>query len=402
MGEPADAADVDDVALVAARVSLEASQPVDLDLLAPFIRGVQAVAASGGRLRRDDLELSESVGRRAALSGVALASLVDGYLSASRIVWLDTLPSASPAPASRQGPDPVAVGEAIFRAADAALAAVARGFGSARQGLVRREESERREFIDDLLVGSGDTARIVARGDRFGLLVTAPHTVAVARAVDGFWRDGSSVAQLEQRLRVLLPGRDMLVATKDADLVLVFGERRDAAGPTSTDGRLLSSVLREVRRGGDPAQVVRLSAGPTLDGSVGIAESYRAARQGADLAELLGWTDPLVRPEQVAVYAVLLRDRKALVDLVETVLAPLKSARGGARPLLDTLLVYLGAGGVATETARRMNLSVRAVTYRLARVKKLTGWDPMDPATWLTLQVASEGARILGWPQEQS
>ena len=109
---------------------------------------------------------------------------------------------------------------------------------------------------------------------------------------------------------------------------------------------------------------------------MGIAESYRAARQGADLAARLEWEDPIVRPERVAVYAVLLRDRQALVDLVELVLAPLESARGGAQPLLDTLAAYLAAGGVATQAARRMNLSVRAVTYRLARISQADRLGP--------------------------
>ena len=45
-----------------------------------------------------------------------------------------------------------------------------------------------------------------------------------------------------------------------------------------------------------------------------------------------------------------------------------------------------------------MNVSVRTVTYRLARVKALTGQDPGDPATRFALHVAVEGARLLGWP----
>ena len=380
---------------------METSDVVDAELLLPFVHALKKVASSGGRLPLKDLESSEAAGRRAALSGVPLASLVDVYLSASRLVWVSSMESAMAG--SDQRVYPVATGEAIFRAADAALAAVARGFGNARQGLVRREESERREFVDDLLAGSGDTASIVVRADRFGLLITAPHTVVVARAEDGSWQDTPSVAQLEQRLRVLLPERDMLVTTKDADLVVVFGERTSTSpsAPPSSDGRLITSMLRAVRRF-SPDGEVRLSVGPSLDGSVGIAESYRAARQGVDLATRLGWSDPIVRPERVAVYAVLLRDRQALVNLVEQVLSPLESAQGGARPLLHTLVVYLAAGCVATECARRMNLSVRAVTYRLDRIKQLTGWDPTDPACWLTLHVAVEGSRLLGWPYSRS
>jgi DNA-binding PucR family transcriptional regulator len=41
---------------------------------------------------------------------------------------------------------------------------------------------------------------------------------------------------------------------------------------------------------------------------------------------------------------------------------------------------------------------VRTVTYRLARVRALTGRDPGRPADALALQVAVIGARMLDWP----
>jgi DNA-binding PucR family transcriptional regulator len=53
---------------------------------------------------------------------------------------------------------------------------------------------------------------------------------------------------------------------------------------------------------------------------------------------------------------------------------------------------------VAAETARRLHLSVRAVTYRLARVRELTARDPVDPEQGLALRVAVIGARMLDWP----
>ena len=51
--------------------------------------------------------------------------------------------------------------------------------------------------------------------------------------------------------------------------------------------------------------------------------------------------------------------------------------------------------------ARRLHLSVRAVTYRLDRVRRLTGYDPADPTQAFTLQVAAVGARLLGWPERE-
>ena len=66
--------------------------------------------------------------------------------------------------------------------------------------------------------------------------------------------------------------------------------------------------------------------------------------------------------------------------------------------MLQTLETYYATGAVATETARRLHLSVRTVTSRLARVETLTGSDPTDPADSLTLRIAVLGARLLDWP----
>jgi DNA-binding PucR family transcriptional regulator len=92
------------------------------------------------------------------------------------------------------------------------------------------------------------------------------------------------------------------------------------------------------------------------------------------------------------------RDQAALVDLVHALLEPLTRSRGGAAPLLATLEAYFATGAVATETARRLHMSVRTVTYRLAKVKTLTGTDPADPAQRLALHMAVVGARLLDWP----
>jgi DNA-binding PucR family transcriptional regulator len=84
--------------------------------------------------------------------------------------------------------------------------------------------------------------------------------------------------------------------------------------------------------------------------------------------------------------------------LVRNVLGPLQKARGGPGLLLDTLTAYFDAGCTAAAAARRLNLSVRALTYRLTRFHSLTGSDPADPVHRYTLQTAVIGARLLDWP----
>jgi DNA-binding PucR family transcriptional regulator len=66
--------------------------------------------------------------------------------------------------------------------------------------------------------------------------------------------------------------------------------------------------------------------------------------------------------------------------------------------LLQTLLVYFDAGDVATEAARRLHVSVRTVTYRLARVSQLTGYSVSRPDQRFSLHAAVLGARLLERP----
>jgi DNA-binding PucR family transcriptional regulator len=69
--------------------------------------------------------------------------------------------------------------------------------------------------------------------------------------------------------------------------------------------------------------------------------------------------------------------------------------------LLDTLREYFDAGEVATEAVRRLHVSVRTVTYRLARVAELTGYRVSQPDQRFALHAVVLGARPLEWPSKR-
>jgi sugar diacid utilization regulator len=169
----------------------------------------------------------------------------------------------------------------------------------------------------------------------------------------------------------------------------------------ATDGQVLAelagpAVARLTRRSGWRVGVGRPHAGP-----VGVPRSLREALEAMELADRLDLSPNIVYARDLLVYRVLVRDEAAMSDLVHAVLGPLTAARGGADPFLHTLETYFATGGNAAETARRLNLSVRAVTYRLQRVQDLTGHAAGDPAHHLPLIVAVTGARLLDWPRSQ-
>ena len=66
----------------------------------------------------------------------------------------------------------------------------------------------------------------------------------------------------------------------------------------------------------------------------------------------------------------------------------------------QTLEAYFATGGVATESAKRLRVAVRTVTYRLDRIRVLSGYNPADPAQRFTLQAAVLAAKLLNWPEE--
>jgi sugar diacid utilization regulator len=196
--------------------------------------------------------------------------------------------------------------------------------------------------------------------------------------------------------------RDVLVATKDG-LVVVLALADEDPRTGVTDGRatraglgtLIHAELSRLRRGAP----WRVAVGRAHPGAYGIARSYEEAREGLTTAARLRLDTPIVEAKDLLIYRVLFRDQPAIVDLVHSVLDPLRQARGGARPLLDTLEAYFDRGGVATAAATQLHLSVRAVTYRLDRVRALTGYDATDARHRFTLHAAVLGAKLLGWPE---
>ena len=397
-----------DLAAIAAAASREAGG-VPVGLLGDYLPAAAEAAAGGRRLAAAELSGYGRSGEQAALSGVALRGLVDLFLSATWRLWRELPADTSPAAVR-------AAGLAVLRAADDAVAAAAEGFERALLTVARREEAERREFFDDLLSGRGGVGDLIVRGEQLGLRLAGPHQVVVAgSAAPGAALNPAGV-EVDAVVADAAAPSPVLVATRGGRIVAITGaaDGSEADRVAGALARLLAHAQPGVGpgraqagtgpgrapagTGPEPAPPWRIVVGRPYPGPSGVVRSYEEAAEALDIAERLGLPEPVANAADLLVYQVLLRDRTAMTDLVRTVLMPLGAARGGAAPLLATLEAYFARGGVAAAAARDLHLSVRAVTYRLARVRELTGRDPGLPADALTLQVAVIGARLLDWP----
>jgi sugar diacid utilization regulator len=370
---------------------------VSADYLGDYLPMLADAATFGRRPGPAQLDAVRSQGRRAAEAGVSAGRGVDLYLSAARRVWAE-LPAVI---RERDNKAVRAAAEAVLHVVDDAVASFADGHAEAGRELIRREETLRRELVDDLLRGDAHLSQLVERAEPFGLDLTRAHQVALAQPSERLPSITAATSALERVVLDRFGDRDVLVATKEGLVVVlaladITGATASADGLTTTGdlGRIVHGELSRLRRGSP----WRVAVGRAHPGAYGIARSYEEAREGLAMATSMNLDRPVIEMRDVLTYRVLARDQPALVDLVHAVLSPLDRARGGAAPLVTTLQTYFECGCVATTTASTLHLSVRAVTYRLDRIRALTGFDPLDPAHRFTLQTAALGAKLLGWP----
>ncbi|RLU79993.1 regulator [Streptomyces griseocarneus] len=356
------------------------------DYLEGYADILTEASATGRRLRRDELESRRLLGERAAENGQGLRGLIVDHLSATRTLWT-RLPAA---PGPESGAAGVrATATAVLTAAEQAIDAFAEGYERAQKLAVRKEEAARREFIDDLLYGRSDLGRLSERAERFGLRLARAHAVAVAAGPEPYDDAHPVVRRVEGVLNARFGERHILLTTKDGRLVCV------APGDQDDVLRFFGKQAYAATDGG------RVAVGRPHPGAGGVVHSYEEALGALDLAERMALDSPVLHAADLLVFPVLTRDRQAMADLVRSTLGPLREARGGAVPLLETLAAYFDAGCVAAEAARRLSLSVRALTYRLERIHRLTGADPAEPMHRYTLQTAVIGARLLDWPSRE-
>ncbi|CCQ17399.1 putative CdaR family transcriptional regulator [Rhodococcus sp. AW25M09] len=401
MATQRDAGPLDAVAALAA----SDAGGLDATLLGSFLDVLTDAVDAGVPLSRKQLREFRAQGDAAARAGVALRALLDLYLSSAWRLWRE-LPAVKAAAENPAGV--VTAGEVMLRAVDDAVAELAEGYQLARRTLVRVEVLARREFVDDLLSGTADLAGVLGRARTFGLDLSSPHTVAVVTSTKPFTDASSAIGLVERSVQGSKGDAELLVATKQDRLVLVFpAPDREAVDHVLTRaGRALGMSPRgpsgsvDLRRKGEYGRA-QIGVGRARSGAVGVAASYREALDALELASVLGLDTPMVDARDLLVYRVLISDRAAIADLIDTLLTPLLAARGGPGPLMQTLQVYFDTGANSASTARRMHLSVRAVTYRLSRIKDLTGQDVSNPVEAFALHTAVLGATLLDWPNNR-
>src|SRR3954447_8330653 len=145
-------------------------------LLGEYLPLLADAAINGRRPDSFELDAVRELGRRAAAEGISARRAVDLYLSAAWRLWRQL-------PVVVRSSDPEKVrraAEAVLRVLDDAIGVLVDGHQSERREMIRHEEALRAEFVDDLLRGDADVARMVQRAEPFGIDLGRSHHVALA------------------------------------------------------------------------------------------------------------------------------------------------------------------------------------------------------------------------------
>ena len=309
---------------------------VSTEFLAGYLPMLADAATIGRAPKRAEIDAVRLQGRKAAESGVPVGRGVDLYLSAARRVW-DELPAVI---RQRDNRAVRAAAEALLQVVDEAVASFADGHAEAGRELIRKEETLRRDLVDDLLRGDAHLSELVGRAEPFGLDLTRAHQVALAQPGQRLPSIAAATSALERVVLDRFGDRDVLVATKEGLVVVIAladGDR--SAGHLDGPGDDRQPRQDRAQRAQPPAAWVSL-AGRDRSSAPGCLRDRPLLRGGPRRTDHGGPDAPRqpdrrdTRPADLpgARPGPTRADRPRLLRS-----APARQARGGAGPLVETL-----------------------------------------------------------------
>ena len=252
----------------------------------------------------------------------------------------------------------------------AAYVAEAEGVSSDRAVL-------RRDLLDALIAGKGDTERIRRLARSLRLELGDSYVVVLLRSEDG--EDVAFRRLIDTAREHLRPDAgSLLVGLRQGEVVALY----PLGAPAEVDAVRRECAALAAALAGDGASV---GVGGWHAGLAEIGRGYAEAKDAVDIAVGTG-----IRGRAVAFDEVLLdhmvRSSPHGDRILDGTLRPLLryDAERHAE-LVPTLRAYINAGFNLTQSAEALSVHPNTVVYRLRRVKELSGRDPHDPDDLLLL-----------------
>jgi len=294
-------------------------------------------------------------GRHLAREGVSLAAILRSYRLGQEVLFARAAELALEESSADESVRALArIGALSFRFSDGAMSDVAHEYETQRERFIRGTLAQRATILQSLLAGR---AVDVAAAERtLGHRLDGTHVAIVAWSTDPAL-DGEAIATAARDLvRAVGRGRPFLVTDTP-------GEATIWTTPAATTAAGLAALLPPDTRAaiGRPASGV--DGFVTTKRQADLARSVAAAHDGRALTLY----------DDVALAAVLLRDRDAARDFAAEELGGLAAPTRAAGELRETLSVFFVSGHDQRRTADALGVHRNTIAKRLRRAEATLG-----------------------------
>jgi hypothetical protein len=342
-------------------------------------------ASAGGRLDLTTvLSLLYASGTIAATHGRRLIVFLSLGSEMRRILW-----DRATAALARENAPPeryIELGRRLLLWVEMSALAIGEGYRDTERELLARDAAAQRAAIDELLgsvaVDARGAARVRRLAMRYGLDPDTAYRVAAllpAAELDptpdlpGI--DDVDLDEMARRLDQQLRRPTGRAGGAGTGIRLPFavswrGSIVALLPPEPREWQRLQAAIRTVLAAPDTAWT---AIATRLDGVGGVASALRELQEGLRVADGLGIRGVIDDLAELGIERLLLSDPALASTVIDRELGPLLADPRMGEELVETLQTFFDAGENRRETARRLHLADRTVTYRLERAETLLG-----------------------------
>jgi ligand-binding sensor protein/GAF domain-containing protein/sugar diacid utilization regulator len=257
------------------------------------------------------------------------------------------------------------------------------------------EHRLRRGFLDELFSGEFVEDLILKQGAAFGVDLTAPTRIYLIESAEGELGPANShlLYSVIGDCARPWPGGYLVGVEGSAAVVLL----EEPEGADNADG-LFEDRLDTALRQRMPSCPLNIAVSRLVRALPDYGRAYAAARRGLDVARLLGRSRQVVSFRHPGVQEILLQveEPASLLEFISRYVEPLEryDAQHSSK-LLASLETFYDSGFNLQEAARRLDVHVSTLRYRLTRIEELLGVDPKLGDSRLNIEVAIRAAKAL-------
>jgi sugar diacid utilization regulator/GAF domain-containing protein len=253
-------------------------------------------------------------------------------------------------------------------------------------------------FLEELFSGEFVEDLIVKQGAAFGFDLRSPTRIFLVELAEGELdgANGHLLYAVANACAARWPGGH-LVALENSAVVALVEERREDNG-SGADSALFEDQLRSALDRGMSDVRLNIGVSRLVCTVPEYKRAYAVTRRGLDLARLLGRSGELVSFRHLGVQEILLQagEPTAVLEFIARFVDPLdRYDAEHSSKLLHSLETFYQAGLNLQAAARRLDVHVSTLRYRLRRIEELLGVDPKAGDSRLNIEVALKAAKAL-------